>query len=74
MSARKQMAALERAIQSIRPKKSHDNPPPERGQFMKDDGYVDVIAWRKAVDSWSMKVFGKPLREVGEQIAEDEGF
>lgn len=74
MSMKSQIAALEKVIQAIRPKPASDNPPPERSQFIKADGFIDSSAWLAAVDEWSIKTFGKPLKEVAEQIAEEEGF
>lgn len=35
---------------------------------------LDNCVYRTAVDRWSIQVFGKPLEQVAEEIAEAEGF
>ena len=76
MSMKSQIAALQKAVSAIAPKKDSpfSTPPPEREQFKKADGFIDDSAWRAALDDWSIKEFGEPLAVVAERIAEEEGF
>lgn len=49
-------------------------PPPDRSLFHKPDGYYDIVAYRLALDAWSIELFGSPINEVAERIAQEEGF
>lgn len=49
-------------------------PPPDRSLFQKSDGYYDMEAYRAALDAWSIELFGSPINEVAERIAQEEGF
>ena len=65
--------ALEKVLTSRRIEQDN-NPPPERKNYYRTDGFLDRQAYMAAVNEWSFSVSGKSLHEVAEDIAEDEGF
>jgi len=74
MSIKTRLAALEK-IAKEKGSKSFDGPqPPVRADYVREDGTFDHVGYRTAADRWSIQVFGKPLEQVTEEIAEAEGF
>lgn len=74
MNIKARLAALEKVARD-KGSKSIDGPqPPVKADYMREDGTFDHVGYRTAADSWSIQVFGKPLEQVAEEIAEDEGF
>lgn len=74
MSIKTRLAALEKLAKE-KGSKSFDEPqPPVRADCVREDGIFDHVGYRTAADSWSIQVFGKPLEQVAEEIAEAEGF
>lgn len=74
MSMKTRLAALERLAKE-QGSKSFDGPlPPVRANYVREDGTFDHVGYRTAADCWSKEVFGKPLKQAAEEIAEREGF
>ncbi|WP_312838663.1 hypothetical protein [Pantoea piersonii] len=74
MSIKARLAALEKVARD-KASKSIDGPqPPVRADYVREDGNFDHVDYRTAADRWSIQVFGKPLEQVAEEIAEAESF
>lgn len=73
MSIKNRVAALEKKAGN-KATSSFDPPPPRWGDYLLPDGHHNGEAFTVAADEWSMKVFGKLLSEVAEEIAQEEGF
>ena len=74
MSIKTRLAALEKIAKSKGCRIPSETSPPDRAQFKRLDGTFDHHGYRTAADRWSIEVFGKPLEQVAEEIAEAEGF
>lgn len=74
MNIKARLAALEKVARD-KGSKSIDGPqPPVRTDYVRENGAFDHDGYRDAADRWSIEVFGKPLKEVAEEIAEAEDF
>ncbi|WP_311791733.1 MULTISPECIES: hypothetical protein [Pantoea] len=74
MSIKARLAALEKVARD-KGSKSFDGPhPPVRADYMREDGTFDHVGYRTAADCWSIKIYGKPLKQAAKEIAESEGF
>lgn len=74
MSIKTRLAALEKLAKE-KGSKSIDGPQlPFRADYVHEIGAFDHDSYRAAADRWSIQVFGKPLEQVAEEIAEAEGF
>lgn len=74
MNIKARLAALERLAKEKGGKSIYGPQPPVRADYMRVDGTFDHDSYRAAADRWSIQVFGKPLEQVAEEIAEAEGF
>lgn len=73
MSIKTRLAVLEKAA-GKKAISTFDPPPSRWSDYLLPNGHYDFDAFSAAADEWSMKVFGKPLSEVAEEIAQEEGF
>ena len=74
MNLKSRIKLLEQHAKNSASAASVCQPPPDKAMFLKPDGYYDMVAYRTALDAWSVELFGSPLNEVAERIAQEEGF